>query len=143
MLVEALAPLVALFSTPAIRKRGSPIARRTRAAIPLRTPFAASPLSTSGPIANTPANPGFQYAQFGTELRHLANNLKLLSSVISKAQESLRSHSVHNSGQVRWDQHSFFDIVGDFYATLRECENLLEDNRKLGTGPNSPLRNLE
>ena len=44
---------------------------------------------------------------------------------------------------MRWDPASLLDIVGDFQATLRECHQLLDDNKRFNSAPNNPLRNIE
>lgn len=93
-------------------------------------------------VANTAPNAGIQYSQFGSEFRHLAENLNILANVVTKAQASLRSHGVQGAGQIRWDPASLLDIVGDFRATLRECEQLLRDNERYGSAPDTPVRSI-
>ncbi|SPO05465.1 uncharacterized protein DNG_08152 [Cephalotrichum gorgonifer] len=83
-----------------------------------------------------------QYAEFGNEFRHLAENLKILANVVHKAQESLRSHGVRNTDGIRWDPDTLLEIIGDFQSTLRECRQLLHDNKRYSAA-NNPLRSIE
>jgi hypothetical protein len=43
---------------------------------------------------------------------------------------------------VRWDRSSLREIIGDYEATLQECTELLNRNRRYRVG-GGPLRNIE
>lgn len=98
-------------------------------------------------FANTiplPPTPGTQYAQFGSEFRHLHDNLKILTSVVLRAEESLVSHDVRSSGHIRWDPASLMDIIGDFQSTLDECLQLLRDNWRYSVAAtDNPVRGIQ
>lgn len=42
-----------------------------------------------------------------------------------------------------WDRESLVDIIGDFHATLSECRQLLEDNKKYSGPPSGPMDSLK
>ncbi|PKS10921.1 hypothetical protein jhhlp_002679 [Lomentospora prolificans] len=83
------------------------------------------------------------YASFGSEVRHLAENLDLLANVVHRADKSLRENGGRAVDKLRWDPNSLSEIIGDYVTTLRECHELLEDNNKFGAATNNPLRNIE
>ncbi|KAJ4129346.1 hypothetical protein NW768_007884 [Fusarium equiseti] len=84
-----------------------------------------------------------QYAEFGRDIRGLAENLDILSRVITWADDSLQSQRRPGvPARLRWDQSSLIEIVGDYEMTLRECRRLLESNERYRKGGN-PLRNIE
>ncbi|GKT41360.1 uncharacterized protein ColSpa_01541 [Colletotrichum spaethianum] len=81
-----------------------------------------------------------QYAEFGRDVRGLAENLDILSRVVNKADQSLRQEGAFKP--LRWDRSSLDEIIGDYEETLTECCNLIENNHRyrLSSGP---LRNIE
>ncbi|OLN96931.1 hypothetical protein CCHL11_07408 [Colletotrichum chlorophyti] len=82
-----------------------------------------------------------QYAEFGRDVRGLAENLDILGRVVTQAGQSLRDQRVF-SKSVRWDPSSLGEIIGDYEGTLGECCELLENNRRYRTR-SGPLRNIE
>lgn len=50
---------------------------------------------------------------------------------------------MRDTSQIRWDPASLVDIVGDFKATIRECQQLLRDNERYGNGGDNPIRSIE
>ncbi|KAK1997603.1 hypothetical protein LX36DRAFT_578104 [Colletotrichum falcatum] len=81
-----------------------------------------------------------QYAEFGRDVRGLAENLDILTRVVNKADQSLQQERVFKP--LRWDPLSLEEIIGDYKETLNECRNLITDNNRyrLSSGP---LRNIE
>ncbi|KAF5665145.1 hypothetical protein FHETE_6761 [Fusarium heterosporum] len=84
-----------------------------------------------------------QYAEFGRDVRGLAENLDILNRVVVCADNSLQSQRRPGvSAKLRWDRTSLVEIIGDYEMTLRECDQLLRSNNRYRVGSN-PLRNLE
>lgn len=85
--------------------------------------------------------PARQYAEFGRDVRGLAENLDILGRVVVKADQSLRQEGGAFK-PLRWDRSSLEEIIGDYEETLKDCSRLLENNHRyrLGSGP---LRNIE
>ncbi|RSL51111.1 hypothetical protein CEP53_008564 [Fusarium sp. AF-6] len=83
-----------------------------------------------------------QYLEFGRDVRGLAENLDILSSVIAQADSSLQRERQGVKTRVRWDRKSLIEIVGDYDGTLRECRELLASNARY-RGGSGPFRNLE
>lgn len=83
-----------------------------------------------------------QYLEFWRDVRGLAENLDILSSVITQADNSLQRERQSVKTRVRWDRRSLIEIVGDYDGTLRECRELLDSNTRY-RGGSGPLRNLE
>ncbi|CAG9940139.1 unnamed protein product [Clonostachys rosea f. rosea IK726] len=81
------------------------------------------------------------YAEFGSDIRGLAHSLSILDQVINTANASLQNQGGHRA-LVRYDPVSLREIVGDYETTLRECRELLDDNRRY-EGARNPLRNIE
>ncbi|OAQ83625.1 aspartate aminotransferase protein [Purpureocillium lilacinum] len=77
------------------------------------------------------------YKAFGADVRALHSSLGQLESAIKRAQTSLISHGAQSRDILGGDQTSLSEIVGDYEATLVECERLLWDNRRYAqtTGP--------
>lgn len=82
-----------------------------------------------------------QYAEFGRDIKYLAESLDILTSVVTQANSSLQRQAGYNA-VARWDRTSLGQIIGDYHATLRECHELLRSNERYRTGGN-PLRNIE
>ncbi|KAM0552751.1 hypothetical protein ACHAO7_004231 [Fusarium culmorum] len=84
-----------------------------------------------------------QYSEFGRDVRGLAENLDILSRVITWADDSLQSQRRPGvPAKLRWDRTSLIEIIGDYEVTLRECHQLLVSNDRYGKG-SKPLRNIE
>ncbi|KAL3589432.1 hypothetical protein FPOAC2_11598 [Fusarium poae] len=84
-----------------------------------------------------------QYSEFGRDVRGLAENLDILSRVITWADDSLQSQRRPGvPARLRWDRNSLIEIIGDYEITLRECHQLLVSNDRYGKG-SKPLRNIE
>lgn len=81
--------------------------------------------------------PGEHYRAFGADVRTLSSNLGQLETAIQRAQKSLISHGAREHDILGGDPKSLSEIVGDYEATLKECQKLLWDNRLYGqkTGP--------
>lgn len=82
-----------------------------------------------------------QYAEFGRDVKYLAESLDILTSVVTQANSSLQRQAGYNA-VARWDRTSLGQIIGDYHTTLRECQELLKSNERYRTGGN-PLRNIE
>ncbi|KAM0218492.1 hypothetical protein ACHAQD_006875 [Fusarium lateritium] len=84
-----------------------------------------------------------QYAEFGRDVKGLAENLDILSRVVACADDSLQKQRRQGApARLRWDRRSLIEIIGDYELTLRECDKLLRSNSRYRVGSN-PLRNLE
>ncbi|KAK2017260.1 hypothetical protein LZ32DRAFT_577338 [Colletotrichum eremochloae] len=81
-----------------------------------------------------------QYAEFGRDVRGLAENLDILTRVVKQADESLRRESAFKP--LRWDPSSLQEIIGDYNETLNECRTLIADNNRYRSS-GGPLRNIE
>ncbi|GJC88100.1 hypothetical protein ColLi_10938 [Colletotrichum liriopes] len=81
-----------------------------------------------------------QYAEFGRNIRGLAENLDILSRVVNKAGHSLRQEGAFKP--LRWDRSSLEDIIGDYKETLTECYRLIKDNNRFRLN-SGPLKNIE
>ncbi|KDN60445.1 hypothetical protein CSUB01_00551 [Colletotrichum sublineola] len=81
-----------------------------------------------------------QYAEFGRDVRGLAENLDILTRVVKQADESLRRESAFKP--LRWDPSSLQEIIGDYNETLTECRTLIADNNRYRSS-GGPLRNIE
>ncbi|KAM0232656.1 hypothetical protein ACHAP5_010663 [Fusarium lateritium] len=84
-----------------------------------------------------------QYAEFGRDVKGLAENLDILSRVVACADDSLQKQRRQGApARLRWDRRSLIEIIGDYELTLRDCDKLLRSNSRYRVGSN-PLRNLE
>ncbi|WZH45191.1 uncharacterized protein QYS62_006233 [Fusarium acuminatum] len=84
-----------------------------------------------------------QYAEFGRDVKGLAENLDILSRVVACADDSLQKQRRQGApARLRWDRRSLIEIIGDYEMTLRDCDKLLKANSRYRVGSN-PLRNLE
>lgn len=83
-----------------------------------------------------------QYAEFGRDVRGLAENLDILGRVVDKAGQSFHQETASKLEPLRWDRPSLNEIIGDYHETLTECCTLIENNHRyrLSSGP---LRNIE
>ncbi|KAK1487918.1 hypothetical protein CABS01_12793 [Colletotrichum abscissum] len=83
-----------------------------------------------------------QYAEFGRDVRGLAENLDILGRVVDKAGQSFHQETAFKLEPLRWDRSSLNEIIGDYHETLTECCTLIENNHRyrLSSGP---LRNIE
>ncbi|EFQ31978.1 hypothetical protein CGRA01v4_13160 [Colletotrichum graminicola] len=81
-----------------------------------------------------------QYAEFGRDVRGLAENLDILTRVVDRADQSLRQDGVFRP--LRWDPSSLEEIIGDYKETLTECCNLIAENHRYRVS-GGPLRNIE
>ncbi|KAK7416812.1 hypothetical protein QQX98_005005 [Neonectria punicea] len=82
-----------------------------------------------------------QYEEFGRDVKDLARNLDILSSVVAQATSSLQRQGAYNA-VARWDRTSLNQIIGDYHRTLQECHELIRSNERYRAGSN-PLRNIE
>ncbi|KAK0627975.1 hypothetical protein B0T14DRAFT_146694 [Immersiella caudata] len=82
-----------------------------------------------------------EYIGFGQDVRHLATSLRQLENVINHARSQFT-----NFGEapvtLGWDPVSLAEIIGDYSATLRDCERLLRENESYNvtTGAGRNLR---
>ncbi|KAF6831467.1 hypothetical protein CPLU01_06752 [Colletotrichum plurivorum] len=86
-------------------------------------------------------NAARQYAEFGRDVRGLAENLDTLGLVVIQADKSLRSEGAFSRAP-RWDPSSLGEIIGDYESTLQECVELIKNNNRYRLG-GGPLRNIE
>ncbi|KAF9869676.1 hypothetical protein CkaCkLH20_12863 [Colletotrichum karsti] len=82
-----------------------------------------------------------QYAEFGRDVRGLADNLDILGRVVIQADQSLR-RDVSFSKSLRWDPSSLGEIIGDYQDTLKECFELIDENNRYRSA-SGPLKNIE
>ncbi|KAI3578556.1 hypothetical protein IWW34DRAFT_821122 [Fusarium oxysporum f. sp. albedinis] len=87
-------------------------------------------------------NAGENYRDFGADVRTLHRSLAELEKAVSRAQESLRNHGAWDTDRLGGDRDSLLEIIGDYNATLRECYELLEDNRRYAQ-TTGPIRNID
>ena len=59
-----------------------------------------------------------------------------------RTQQSLRRHGARESDLLGADRGSLDEIIGDYKATLQQCQQLLDRNRRYSQ-TTSPLRNIE
>jgi hypothetical protein len=71
----------------------------------------------------------------------LANNLDTLTRVVDGATFKLHRQGARDA-VARWDRTSLYQIIGDYNATLEECRELIDANRRYWMGSNM-FRNLE
>ncbi|CEI60275.1 hypothetical protein FVEN_g6444 [Fusarium venenatum] len=87
-------------------------------------------------------NAGQHYRDFGSDVRILHNNLTELENAVRRAQESLRSHGARARDSLGGDQYSLLEVIGDYNATLMECDQLLRDNRRYAE-TTGPIKNID
>ncbi|KAJ4209602.1 hypothetical protein NW759_013457 [Fusarium solani] len=87
-------------------------------------------------------NAGENYRDFGADVRTLHRSLAELEKAVSRAQESLRNHGAWDTDSLGGDRDSLLEIIGDYSATLNECYQLLEDNRRYAQ-TTGPIRNID
>ncbi|KAL0929666.1 uncharacterized protein CTRU02_215309 [Colletotrichum truncatum] len=82
-----------------------------------------------------------QYAEFGRDVRGLAQSLDILSRVVIQADQSLRRDGSFTKS-LRWDPSSLGEIIGDYLDTINDCVELLNKNHRyrLSSGP---VKNIE
>lgn len=84
-----------------------------------------------------------QYREFFEDVESLAQSLQHLTTVIEAARQSFASQRLEPPPPTfGWHRQSLLEIVGDFDATLRECDRLITDNKSYSTAP-GPMRNLQ
>lgn len=86
--------------------------------------------------------PGENYRAFGAEVGTLYGSLKKLDTAVTRTQQSLRQHGALDSDLLGADRRSLNEIIGDYQATLEQCQLLLDRNRRYSQ-TTSPLRNIE
>ncbi|KAM0418280.1 hypothetical protein ACHAPD_004638 [Fusarium lateritium] len=69
------------------------------------------------------------------------NNAEL-ENAVRRAQESLRSHGARARDSLGGDQYSLLEVIGDYNATLMECDQLLRDNRRYAE-TTGPIKNID
>jgi hypothetical protein len=76
-------------------------------------------------------------------VRKLAESLKILGSVVSKAHGALIDNAEYSAPpNLRWDPASLYQIIGNYEETLQECYELLRDNKSVQHGA-GPFRSIE
>ncbi|RBR12934.1 uncharacterized protein FIESC28_08425 [Fusarium coffeatum] len=82
-------------------------------------------------------NASENYRDFVADVHTLQTSLEDLEDAVIRAQQSLLNHGAVITDRLGGDRDSLFEIIGDYDATLRECRQLLEDNRRYAetTGP--------
>ncbi|RSL95471.1 hypothetical protein CDV31_013868 [Fusarium ambrosium] len=87
-------------------------------------------------------NAGENYRDFGADVLTLHSSLAELEKAVSRAQQSLRNHGASDTDSLGGDQNSLLEIIGDYKATLEECQQLLQRNRRYAQ-TTGPIRNLD
>ncbi|UPL02642.1 hypothetical protein LCI18_013576 [Fusarium solani-melongenae] len=87
-------------------------------------------------------NAGENYRDFGADVLTLHKSLAELEKAVGRAQESLRNHGASDTDSLGGDRDSLLEIIGDYNATLNECYQLLEDNRRYAQ-TTGPIRNID
>ncbi|RTE83793.1 hypothetical protein BHE90_001622 [Fusarium euwallaceae] len=87
-------------------------------------------------------NAGENYRDFGSDVHTLHSSLAELEKAVSRAQQSLRNHGASDTDSLGGDQNSLLEIIGDYDATLRDCQQLLQRNRRYAQ-TTGPIRNLD
>lgn len=83
-----------------------------------------------------------QYHEFFRDVESLAQSLEHLTSVIEAARQSFSSRRLNPPPPTfGWDHQSLVEIVGDFNATLRECERLIATNESYAVA-SGPVKNV-
>lgn len=85
--------------------------------------------------------PASNYKEFFEDLGGLGNNLKTLTDVVNGATRRLRQEGPGDA-VARWDPRSLYQIIGDYNATLNECEELIAANERYNKSSNL-FRNIE
>ncbi|KAJ4014616.1 hypothetical protein NW752_007387 [Fusarium irregulare] len=82
-------------------------------------------------------NASKNYRDFVADVHTLQKSLEDLEDAVIRAQQSLLNHGAVSTDRLGGDRDSLFEIIGDYNGTLRECEQLLDDNRRYAetTGP--------
>lgn len=70
------------------------------------------------------------YLEFGVAIQNLAQNLDSIEKIIQNAERQLRERRLRDFGPDPFDLNAFDQIVGDYAATLGECNTLLANNKK-------------
>lgn len=86
---------------------------------------------------------GQEYYEFGQDIKQLAQPARALDQVFERTYNYLNQEAFGLPGHLapQWDRASFLDIVGDYEATVRECERLLETNRQYSSSA-GPYQNI-
>ncbi|KAJ4347249.1 uncharacterized protein N0V89_011189 [Didymosphaeria variabile] len=79
---------------------------------------------------------GHQYEDFGKDIRCLSDNLNNIRRVVENATDTWARNSRGSAGSRHWDLSSLDEIIGDYHATLKDCKQLLEENREFRTARN-------
>ena len=82
-----------------------------------------------------------QYLQFGEDVSLFAESLEALSNVFVQAPSS--SNRALNANRIKALDRQRREVIGDFRQTLRQCQQLLQDNAKYLQKNATFLENLE
>ncbi|KAK4445410.1 hypothetical protein QBC34DRAFT_472243 [Podospora aff. communis PSN243] len=74
-----------------------------------------------------------QYRAFGQDVRHLATSLRQLENTINHARNQFNYYGEAPPAKLGWDHGSLAEIIGNYSATLRDCERLLQENESYNT----------
>jgi hypothetical protein len=74
-----------------------------------------------------------QYKAFGQDVKHLATSLRQLENVIDHARNQFSYYGEAPSVRLGWDYASLTEIIGNYSATLHDCERLLQENESYNT----------
>ncbi|KAH0559505.1 hypothetical protein GP486_003982 [Trichoglossum hirsutum] len=70
------------------------------------------------------------HKEFGDDIKSLGRNLELIKRIICNAEDQLKQVSLREFGPEQFDLGALDQIVGNYSATLRECDNLILNNAK-------------
>jgi hypothetical protein len=82
-----------------------------------------------------------QYAEFGEDIKDLAQNLDKIRNVVQNAFDLLQTHGGSVTTPIS-DVSSLNEIIGSYNTTLYECQRLLDKNKDYRQGE-SALANVE
>lgn len=86
--------------------------------------------------------PGENHRAFGAEVRTLYGSLTKLDNAVTRTQQPLKENGAKDWDLLGADRSSLDEIIGDYEATLNECQQLLERNRRYSQ-TTGPVRNIE
>jgi len=78
-------------------------------------------------------NANAQYRDFGNDVRNLARNLENVYNVVANAENSWRQRL---PGEKSFDLSALSEIIGDYQRTIRECDQVLKENRRFALHDN-------
>lgn len=83
-----------------------------------------------------------QYLEFGQDIKALADTLQCLPRIIQNA-ESQHPQTPWKRPEDDYRAAQVVQAAGDFRATLKECQSLLDNNTRFRTDTNRFVRNVQ